>query len=58
MRLPKGGQALSGNAIQERIDSILKNPDSPYWKKGHPMRAQTLKQLNALYAAQHGNEAS
>jgi len=43
------GQALSGNAIQERIDAILKNPDSPYWKSGHPARAQTLAELTKLY---------
>jgi len=43
------GQALSGNAIQERIDAILKNPDSPYWKANHPARAQTLAELTKLY---------
>jgi len=45
------GQALSGNAIQERIDAILKNPDSPYWKANHPMRKQTLSELTRLYEA-------
>jgi|GEM_PF-844149 len=45
------GQALSGNAIQERIDAILKNPDSPYWKSGHPMRKQTMTELTKLYEA-------
>jgi len=45
------GQALSGNAIQERIDAILKNPDSPYWKANHPARKQTLSELTKLYEA-------
>jgi len=45
------GQSLNGNAIQERIDAILKNPDSPYWKANHPARKQTLAELTKLYEA-------
>jgi len=43
------GAGPIGEDIQKQIDAIMKNPDSPYWKRGHPAHRQVVQELTALF---------